>query len=106
MVKESVDPIEFAKALADETRQKIMALCCCRWLNVGEIVDLLQVSQPTVSHHLSLLRSAGLVNVRREGKQVYYTLDQVRMVEGCCTLAETFAPDHDLNVSPREQSSR
>jgi len=71
MPQKIVDPIEFAKALADETRQKIMSLCCCRWLSVGEIVDALDVSQPTVSHHLSLLRSAGLVSVRREGKQVF-----------------------------------
>jgi len=103
MTNESVDPVLFAKALADETRQKIMALCCCRWLNVGEIVDALEVSQPTVSHHLSLLRAASLVNVRREGKQVYYTLNQGRLAEGCCTLAETFAPDHELSLSPRLQ---
>jgi ArsR family transcriptional regulator len=105
MIEVSLDPIEFAKALADETRQKIMALCCCRWLSVGEIVDALQVSQPTVSHHLGLLRAARLVYVRREGKQVFYTLDQSRMAEGCCRLAENFAPDHELNLSPREQSS-
>jgi ArsR family transcriptional regulator len=106
MVNEMLDPIEFAKALADETRQKIMALCCCRWLSVGEIVDALNVTQPTVSHHLSLLRAARLVNVRREGKQVFYTLDQSRMAEGCCTLAENFAPDHKLNLSPREQGNK
>src|SRR5574341_108904 len=106
MVRETFDPIEFAKALADETRQKIMALCCCRWLSVGEIVEALNVTQPTVSHHLSLLRSARLVNVRREGKQVFYTLDQGRMVEGCCTLAVNFAPDHELNLSPREQGNK
>ena len=102
MVNETVNPIEFAKALADETRQKIMALCCCRWLSVGEIVEALNVTQPTVSHHLSLLRSAHLVKVRREGKQVFYTLDQSRMVEGCCTLVVHFAPDHELSLSPRE----
>jgi ArsR family transcriptional regulator len=103
MKRETVDSIGFAKALADETRQKIMALCCCRWLNVGEIVGAMQVSQPTVSHHLSLLRAAGLVNVRREGKQVYYTLDQGRLAEGCCTLAETFAPDVSLSLTPHPQ---
>jgi len=100
MKRDTVDPIEFAKALADETRQKIMALCCCRWLSVGEIVDAMRVSQPTVSHHLGLLRSAGLVGVRREGKQVFYTLNQERMAEGCCILAETFAPDQELRVIP------
>lgn len=94
--------VEFAKALADDTRQKIMSLCCCCWLSVNEIVEATNVSQPTVSHHLSILRAAGLVHVRREGKQVYYTLDQSRLAAGCCTLAETFAPDHELVLKPAD----
>jgi len=96
MIRQRIDPVDFVKALADETRQEIMRMCCCQWLSVGEIVDALQVTQPTVSHHLSILRKAGLVEVRREGKQVFYTLNQRRISEGCCTLTENFAPDHEL----------
>jgi DNA-binding transcriptional ArsR family regulator len=101
-MSETSNSVIFAKALADDTRQKIMSLCCCCWLNVGEIVNALNVSQPTVSHHLAILRSAGLVDVRREGKQVYYSLNQARMADGCCSLAETFAPDHELTLTPNE----
>lgn len=90
------DPVLFSKALADETRQKIMSLCCCKWLSVGEIVDALDVSQPTVSHHLAILRNAGLVHTRREGKQVYYSLNQQRIYSGCCQIAVDFAPDHPM----------
>jgi ArsR family transcriptional regulator len=96
MSASSVSSVEFAKAIADETRQQIMHLCCCQWLNVGEIVSAVQVSQPTVSHHLSILRAAGLVNVRREGKQVYYTLNQDKLASACCVLAANFAPEHKL----------
>ena len=92
--------VVFAKALADDTRQKIMHLCCCKWLNVGEIVQALEVSQPTVSHHLGILRSAGLVDVRRDGKQTYYTLNQEKLAEGCCQLAVDFAPDMQLSLHP------
>ncbi len=102
MSETNLDPVEFAKAIADETRQKIMRLCCCQWLSVGEIVDALNVSQPTVSHHLSILRSAGLVNVRREGKQTFYALNQARMVNGCCSIAENFAPEHLITIDPPE----
>jgi ArsR family transcriptional regulator, arsenate/arsenite/antimonite-responsive transcriptional repressor len=102
-MSEASDSVTFAKALADYTRQKIMSLCCCYWLNVGEIVTAINVSQPTVSHHLSILRSAGLVDVRREGKQVYYSLNQSRMAAGCCTLAETFAPDHELTITASDE---
>jgi len=97
-----VNPVLFAKALADETRQKIMRLCCCRWLSVGEIVAALEVSQPTVSHHLSVLKSAGLVNVRRVGKQTFYTLNQEAIAAACCQLAEDFAPDHELTSRAAE----
>ncbi|MFZ6026152.1 MAG: ArsR/SmtB family transcription factor [Chloroflexota bacterium] len=93
MTKQTMDTVDFAKALADQTRQQIMRLCCCKWLNVGEIVEATQVSQPTVSHHLSILKAAGLVFMRRDGKQVYYTLNQERLANGCCTLAKDFAPD-------------
>ena len=90
--------VEFAKALADETRQKIMALCCCRQLSVNEIVEKLDVSQPTVSHHLSILKNAGLVRTERRGKQVLYSLNQERLATACCRVAEDFAPDHPVGM--------
>ena len=101
MSNKTVNPITFAKALADETRQKIMGLCCCKWLSVGEIVEALHVSQPTVSHHLSILREAGLVDSRREGKQVFYSLNQEKIADACCQLAGDFAPDINLMLSPK-----
>ena len=95
-----IDTVDFAKALADDTRQKIMRLCCCKWLSVNEIVAALGdvVSQPTVSHHLNILRMADLVKTRRDGKQVFYTLNQQRIASGCCTLAENFAPDQSVSL--------
>lgn len=97
------DTVEFAKALADDTRQQIMLLCCCRRMSVGEIVEALDVSQPTVSHHLSILRSAGLVKVEREGKRVYYTIDQRKLASCCCNLSDTFSPDHRVTIVSNEE---
>jgi DNA-binding transcriptional ArsR family regulator len=86
--------VEFAKALADETRQKIMKLCCCDWISVNEIVEQLGgVTQPTVSHHLAILREAGLVKVREQGKQTFYSLNQQRMASCCGQLVIKFAPE-------------
>jgi ArsR family transcriptional regulator len=87
------DPVEFAKALADGTRQKIMNLCCCQWLSVGEIVEAVGVSQPTVSHHLAILREAGLVHTRQEGKHTFYSLNQQKVVACCGQIMQVFAPD-------------
>jgi DNA-binding transcriptional ArsR family regulator len=86
-------PVEFAKALADDTRQKIMAFCCCQERGVSEIVEHVGVAQPTVSHHLAILRDAGLVKVRHEGKQTFYTLNQDRVVSCCGQIMEYFAPE-------------
>jgi DNA-binding transcriptional ArsR family regulator len=94
-----MDPLDFGKALADETRQKIMKVCCCRSLTVTEIVTQIGVTQPTVSHHLKVLRDAGLVLAERHGREIYYTLDQGKVVTGCCQLAEVFAPDVTLEVT-------
>lgn len=95
--------VTFVKAIADETRQQIMRLCCCNEISVGDIVDALQVSQPTVSHHLAILKTAGLVNTRRDGKQVFYILDQEKIADNCCNLAEIFSPEHKITiVSPAE----
>lgn len=79
--------------MADETRQKIMGLLCCHWLCVGDIVDRSGVTQPTVSHHLGLLREAGLVATRRDGKQIYYTLNQDAVAVCCGIIMQNFAPE-------------
>ena len=87
------NPVEFAKALSDDTRQKIMAFCCCQERNVGEIVEHVGMTQPTVSHHLAILRDAGLVHIRHEGKQTFYALNQERVVSCCGRLMQVFAPE-------------
>ncbi len=88
--------VSFAKALADETRQQIMSICCCKLLSVNDIVEQTGVTQPTVSHHLKILREAGLVKVERRGKEIYYCLNQERLASACCQVAEVFAPDVDI----------
>ena len=92
-MKRSFDPVLFAKAIADETRQKIMNICCCQWCSVNQIVEKMNVSQPTVSHHLAILRDADLVDIREEGKQTFYTLNQERVSYCCGQLMIKFAPE-------------
>ena len=98
MMEDNTNTVEFAKALADDTRQKIMALCCCQEMSVNDIVEATGVSQPTVSHHLKILKGAGLVRSERRGQQVIYTLNQKQVALACCQVAENFAPGIDLNI--------
>jgi len=70
------------KLLADETRLQILYFLTQRSeLNVGTFCDLLNQSQPAVSHHLALLRTSGLIEMRREGKHNFYRIQPARFQE-------------------------
>jgi len=67
--------VKLFKLLSDETRLRILYYLTERSeLHVRALCDLLGESQPAVSHHLALLRVAGLIERRREGKHNYYGL--------------------------------
>ena len=71
---------ELFKALADETRTKILYLLTQRELCVCDLAFILEMSLPAVSHHLRLLKTLRLVNTRREGKQVFYSLEDAHVL--------------------------
>lgn len=67
--------VKLFKLLSDETRLRILYYLTQRnELHVRALCELLRESQPAVSHHLALLREAGLIERRREGKHNYYGL--------------------------------
>lgn len=71
----NVRPVSrFFKALGDETRLRIVALLTHGELCVCHIEEALGLSQPNVSRHLAILRSAGIVEDRRDGNWVHYRL--------------------------------
>ena len=85
------DCVEFCKTLGDETRQRILRILADEGeKNVGDIVDAFDVSQPTISHHLNVLKRFGLVARRKEGKQVFYALNRDRVTECCGRLIAMF----------------
>ena len=63
------------KALSDPTRREILQLLKGGRMSAGEIVDHFPMTGATISHHLAVLKSAGLVDVEREGKYLYYELN-------------------------------
>jgi ArsR family transcriptional regulator len=60
---------------------------------VGDIADAFHLSQPTISHHLNILKVADVVKSRKEGKQVYYSLNQDNIQECCGMLMAKFIPE-------------
>ncbi len=65
----------FFKALNDPTRREILELLKERDMPAGEIADKFNISKPSISHHLDLLRQANLVTSRKEGQFVYYSIN-------------------------------
>jgi DNA-binding transcriptional ArsR family regulator len=83
---ESVDPlaapqsvVRLHRALGDDTRLRILKLLAGRDLYLTEIAQLLELSKPTIKHHLALLRSAGLVTITESGTVIYYSLRRNRL---------------------------
>lgn len=66
---------ETFQALGDSSRIQIVWALSHGELSVGTLVELLEMSQPAVSHHLRTLRNLKLVKVRKDGRTAYYSLD-------------------------------
>ncbi|MGB9866987.1 MAG: ArsR/SmtB family transcription factor [Bacillota bacterium] len=81
---------ELFKALADETRTKILYLLANRELCVCDLAQLLDMSLPAVSHHLRLLKALRLVKYRRDGKTVWYSLADQHIVNIICQAQQHF----------------
>lgn len=69
------------KALNDATRREILELLKKKDLTAGEIADRFNISKPSISHHLDLLKQAGLVHSVKEGQFIYYSLNTTVMDE-------------------------
>ncbi len=91
---ELVDCVAFCRAMGDETRQEILRLLRQKdELRVSDIVTTFnKSSQPTISHHLKILKQERLVKSRREGKEIYYSLNQDNVAECCGQLFARFVP--------------
>jgi DNA-binding transcriptional ArsR family regulator len=69
------------KALADETRLRILKLLEVREMCVCEVMVALSLTQPTASHHLGILENVRLVKERKEGKWVFYRIANSKLIE-------------------------
>jgi len=63
------------KALNDETRRKIIELLKDHDMNAGEIAEQFNISKPSISHHLDILKRADLITSEKKGQYVEYSLN-------------------------------
>jgi ArsR family transcriptional regulator len=89
-----IDCVSFCRVLGDETRQDILQLLQKKGeMRVSDIVAAFErSSQPTISHHLKILKHERLVVSRRAGKEIFYALNQENVEECCGMLWAKFVP--------------
>lgn len=75
------------KVLANEDRLLILCQLIQGARNVGELEDLLDIRQPTLSQQLTVLRAEGLVTTERKGKYIYYSLSSHEVIQIMQTLS-------------------
>jgi len=76
------------KALANETRLKMLRLLSTREMCVCELTVALDLTQPTASHHLNILQNVGLVRDRKDGKWVFYSVARPELAMGLFDFLE------------------
>lgn len=69
------------EGISDPQRLKLLYLVAEQARNVTELTEALDIAQPTVSHHLRILRERGLVTAERDGTSIYYSIGDPRILE-------------------------
>lgn len=76
-------------ALGDEHRQRILlTFSPGERLNVGQIVEVSTLSRSAVSHHLKILRNAGVLQSRKEGKEVFFWINKDFLIDAMTTVVD------------------
>jgi len=83
------DTVKLLKALADETRLRMLNMLFERECCVCEIIQVLGISQPRVSHHLGIMHNAGILRVRHRGLFSFYLIDWDNMDEATVDLLKS-----------------
>lgn len=107
--------IDIFKALGDSNRMRILSMLSVRDLCVCEINEILNVSMSTISSHLKILRNAGLVSSKKDGRWIIYSLNKkdgrvMDIIAGCVDfISDSQEVIDDLeklkNVSPEKCAS-
>jgi len=106
--------LRFGRAFADPMRIRILTLLANRSMFGLELAEALGVTTPTISHHISLLKGAGLIKVRRENSYHHYELEPTGLqkiaenltVEHLQSLGPSFSADNAYGQQPSEEQER
>ena len=94
------------KALADPTRREILRLLNGGEMTAGQLAERFTISAPSMSHHFNVLKQADLISARREGQQIYYSLNTTVFQDLAAALLDLFARGRETDESSVEGTER
>ena len=91
------------KALSDPTRREILKMLGDKNLSAGDIAKAFNITKPSLSHHLNILKNAELVTAERDGQNIIYSLNASVVQEFVQQIMEFFNVEEEDNVDESEQ---
>ncbi len=92
--------VSLFRALADPTRLAIINMLIEGESNVSSLCRKLDIAQPSVSHHLAILRTTGVVHARRQGKEVHYSIRDLKSDASGRSLKRMLKGGTSLKIGP------
>ena len=96
---------EVFKALADPTRREILRLLGQGEQIAGQLAERFDMTKPSMSHHFSVLKQADLIQSRRDGQQILYSLNTTVLEDVATWLWDVFVRDGEVGRIPSKQSN-
>jgi ArsR family transcriptional regulator, virulence genes transcriptional regulator len=100
---------DICKTISNPNRQAILDMMRSGEITVTELVNKTGISQANLSQHLAILRSKGVVNTRRDGNNIYYSISNVKIIQAYDliseVLQESFQSKHETVVEAMEGNS-
>ncbi|CAG68697.1 ArsR/SmtB family transcription factor [Acinetobacter baylyi] len=93
LIRQSADAVvTILKSLANTDRLLILCYLAKQELNVSQIEEKTNITQPTLSQQLMMLRKSDVVHTRRDGKQIFYSIKDEKLIIVLSTLYELYCP--------------
>ncbi|MDI6601434.1 MAG: autorepressor SdpR family transcription factor [Thermoanaerobacteraceae bacterium] len=94
---------EIFKALSDPTRRKILDMLRYKDMTAGEIAEMFDITKPSISHHLNILKQADLILDERRGQNIYYSLNTTVLEEIISIMLNFFQSGKDGKIEDKKE---
>ncbi len=93
------------KALSDPTRREVLRLLSGGERTAGELAERFDMTKPSMSHHFSVLKDADLIRSRRDGQQIFYSLNTTVIQDVMTRMLDFFGTLPEAPNEPKQQES-